>query len=68
LIEYAGGETQLFDLARDPHEMCNLAERAEFGTAATEGRRRLARLAPEWDDAAHPMGRDFWSARTDLTS
>jgi arylsulfatase A-like enzyme len=63
LIEYACGATQLFDLSRDPLEMMNLADRAEHGATVTELSGALRRLAAEWDDPKHPVGRAFWAKR-----
>jgi arylsulfatase A-like enzyme len=64
LIEYACGATQLFDLARDPAEMRNLAETDTARVTAL--RRELLGLAGEWGDAEHPTGAAFWKKRADL--
>lgn len=63
LIEYACGATQLFDLLADPLEMNDLS-----GTSPLlpELRRTLCRLADEWHDAKHPLGKTFWETRPDL--
>lgn len=66
LIEYACGSTQLFDLRDDPHEMRNLAAAPEAAGLLAQLRRRLRELRDTWDDAAHPAGEKFWTARTDL--
>jgi arylsulfatase A-like enzyme len=60
LIEYASGDTQLFDLARDPAEMHNLAGQAGFADKVSAMRAQLAGLATAWDDAAHPTGKAFY--------
>jgi len=66
LIEYAGGNSQLFDLQNDPFEMRNLAlDKTESGRL-DHMRQELARLGSEWDDASHPTGEAFWSSRVDL--
>ena len=66
LIEYACGETQLFDLEGDPHEMHNLAGVADSAGTLQHLRRRLLSLARELDDANHPTGAKYWSMRADL--
>jgi arylsulfatase A-like enzyme len=67
LIEYACGETQLFDLEKDPREMTSLARDTAAGPTLAGLRRQLSDLAREWDDARHPTGRAFWAKRPDLT-
>ena len=66
LIEYAVGATQLFDLADDPAEMHNLADQDGSGAILAQMRQRLVRLAKEWDDEIHPLGKAFWTRRRDL--
>jgi arylsulfatase A-like enzyme len=66
LIEYAGGESQLFDLKADPKEMHNLLDDDPSHPRAAELRQELVRLAAEWDDESHPHGKKFWSARAAL--
>lgn len=63
LIEYACGDTQLFDLQADPREMNNLAATSPL---LPELRQTLCRLAREWDDTQNPVGVRFWEARPDL--
>ena len=64
LIEYAGGETQLFDLLEDPSEVDNLAcrEPARVDSMRTV----LAQLRDRWDDRAHPKGARFWDCRPEI--
>ena len=64
LLEYAGGETQLFDLERDPLETRNLAGDDE--TKVSRMRETLRRLAVEWRDEEHRLGAAFWARRPDL--
>ena len=66
LIEYAGGNSQLFDLENDPLEMRSLALDENQRERVAAMRKDLVRLAQAWDDAAHPTGQAFWAARTDL--
>jgi arylsulfatase A-like enzyme len=66
LIEYACGETQLFDLANDPLEMHSLANEAGLQDTLTGLRGRLLELSTDWDDRAHPTGEAFWGQRKDL--
>ncbi len=66
LIEYDCGETQLFDLRNDPWEKDNLAKENSVTETVIVMRKKLTRLASEWNDTDHPTGRDFWSCRTDL--
>ncbi len=66
LIEYACGQTQLFDLVRDPAEMHSIADQHTAAGTLAQLRQKLIRLADEWDDAQHPAGWTFWAARRDL--
>ena len=66
LVEYAGGETQLFDLERDPLEMENIADRPGSAAKLRDRRQELWRLSREWDDEDHPTGKAFWEKRADL--
>ncbi len=66
LIEYAGGETQLFDLLRDPFEMHNTAGRDSSAAALRELRQKLLEFSRAWDDQGHPTGQRFWRRRSDL--
>jgi arylsulfatase A-like enzyme len=65
LIEYAVADrdrqTQLFDLAKDPWEITNLAGNPDYAGKVAELRKELLRLRDEWDDLKHPMGQTFWS-------
>ncbi len=63
LIEYVvggGRTTQLFDLARDPWERENLAERAGQRVLLKRLRTELARQRDEWGDRQTPWGASFW--------
>lgn len=66
LIEYACGDTQLFDLSQDPLEMTSIAERDSSFAVLREMRQGLLSLSKEWEDEGHPMGREFWARRRDL--
>ncbi|MDA1044995.1 MAG: sulfatase-like hydrolase/transferase [Verrucomicrobia bacterium] len=66
LIEYAGGETQLFNLQDDPREIKNLARDTASAEILTEMRSKMTRLAEAWDDEKHPLGMHFWAKRQDL--
>lgn len=66
LIEYSCGDTQLFDLSRDPSEMHNLADQDASTLPLTQMRQSLVRLSKEWDDENHPTGKEFWAQRADL--
>jgi len=74
LIEYACGTTQLFDLSRDPSEMCNLkaspsgAERNAATEPVDQLRKSLISLSEEWDDEKHPKGAEFFAQRGDIKS
>jgi len=63
IIEYACGETQLFDLQADPLERENLAAQPEHAALLAELRAQLRGQADAWDDVAHPAGRAFWTRR-----
>lgn len=64
LIEYAGGETQLFDIQEDPGEVANLASGEPARVESL--RKRMVVLRDQWDDSAHPQGASFWDRRSDL--
>jgi len=66
LIEYATGDTQLFNLENDPLEMENLAEQDAAADTLASMRSQLTALADQWDDEAHSMGKTFWGKREDL--
>lgn len=50
LIEYATGQTQLFDLAADPFEMVNLVDDPAMTDKLGELRQDMADLHRSWDD------------------
>ena len=64
LIEYASGQTQLFNLSNDPAEQHNLAPERPERTAGL--RSQLLALRDAWDDLNHQHGATFWHKRTDL--
>lgn len=66
LIEYYGGETQLFDLRNDPAELHNLADEPGHEMKRNELRKSLVRLSREWEEEERPAGKTFWSKRRDL--
>jgi arylsulfatase A-like enzyme len=68
LIEYAAGDTQLFDLENDPCEMENLAAQEDAAALLARLRQQLHTMAYEWEDTKHSMGRDFWAKREDLVA
>lgn len=68
LIEYASGQTQLFDLKQDPFELENLAELDSSVPLIIEMRRDLVRMAEEEADWVHPMGKEFWRERPDISA
>ena len=53
-------KTLLFDLAKDPHEMNNLAEQPDHRETVSKLRQLLIMHRDQWDDMAHPMGQTFW--------
>ena len=66
LLEYARGETQLFDLVDDPLEMHDLADEPGSQDMVAGLRERLGEWSSDWDDRAHPKGEAFWGHREDL--
>lgn len=66
LIEYASGNSQLFDLQRDPLERYNLARKETSRGVLLAFRQKLVHLAEAWDDERHPTGQAFWTKRQDL--
>jgi len=63
LIEYRTDDmirTQLFDLADDPAELCDLNQAAHMQDTLSRLRARLLALRDEWDDTASQWGRRFW--------
>ncbi len=68
LIEYACGETQLFDLENDPLEMSNLAQSPDAADCLATMRKQLVELAAQWEDTDHPQSETFWSKRPELNT
>ena len=66
LIEYACGQTQLFDLSKDPLETENIADKPTSSSLLAQMRQNLLSLSREWDDERHPKGQEFWKQRDDL--
>ncbi|MBI4977121.1 MAG: sulfatase-like hydrolase/transferase [Spirochaetes bacterium] len=69
LIEYAAEgriHTELFDFIADPDEMTDLAADAAHAETVRSLRREMLILRDRLDDKAHPTGKAFWSARTDI--
>lgn len=66
LIEYACGATQLFDLSKDPAEREDVANENASASMLQQMRQALVDLSQQWDDEDHPMGKKFWSKRTDI--
>ena len=63
LIEYGGPvprATELFHLAEDPWETCDLAHTAAQSTRLRELRARLRKAADAAGDSEHPLGTVFW--------
>lgn len=66
LIEYACGETQLFDIKNDPYELQNLAEDQASQEMLKSMRTELLKFAAKWNDKDHSTGRIFWNKRADI--
>lgn len=66
LIEYFGGETQLFDLIADPLEMRDMSGEQSKAALLADMRSKLLAEADKWNDEAHPLGKEFWSKRDDI--
>jgi arylsulfatase A-like enzyme len=66
LIEYACGQTQLFDRSKDPLEKENIADKPTSSGILAQMRQNLLSLSQEWDDECHPKGQEFWKQRDDL--
>lgn len=66
LVEYACGETQLFDLHEDPLEMRNLADDPRHRDTLADLRTRLLARSRAEEDTPHPATEEFWRARPDL--
>ena len=64
LIEYAAGDTQLFDLANDPYEQHSVADRPDQQTRVAALRREMIRLRDAGNDRSHPTGAAFWKRRS----
>ena len=64
LIEYVvnqqHGDTQLFDLEKDPREINNLANESAMQAKITELRREMINLRDQWDDCESEWGKKFW--------
>jgi len=75
LIEYRNtvNATQLFNLRDDPYECRSLFGQAGYDDTVKQLRAQLLRLAGEWGDILHPIGKRFWKSweeyetRTGLT-
>lgn len=67
LIEYFGGETQLFDMVNDPAETQNLAHIPAQAEHVRDLRCRLVELSHAWVDRGHRHGAAFWKNREDLS-
>ncbi len=68
LIEYAAGDTQLFDLQVDPWEQHNLAAEPAQGPLLADLRARLVQLSLELEGRQRDDSRRFWERRLDLSS
>jgi arylsulfatase A-like enzyme len=66
LIEYASGETQLFNLSADPYEMNNIADKNSSRQILQKMRTHLTTEAQDNGDLLHPVGVKFWNTRTDI--
>jgi arylsulfatase A-like enzyme len=66
LIEYACGQTQLFNLSDDPSEMENIADERTSSGLLAQMRQNLLSFSQVWDDESHPKGHEFWQQRDDL--
>lgn len=52
--------TQLFDLEKDPLELCNLFDIDGYDELTERLRKRLFELRDEWEDETHKQGKLFW--------
>jgi len=66
LIEYSSGDTQLFNLLKDPLEIENLLAANGANDILLNLRRKLRLFSEAWEDEKHPAGRSFWAKRQDL--
>jgi len=64
LIEYVvdgkHNMTQLFNVERDPLEMCNLASSPEYAAKLNELREKLKSMRVEWGDVDTKFSKPFW--------
>lgn len=59
---YAGKiTTQLFDIIKDPLEMCNLIQQEEFKPVVEELEVKLMQYREQWNDDKHPLGMSYWN-------
>lgn len=66
LIEYHTGQTQLFDLAQDPHETRNLADMPEHQQRINMMRKKITQYRDQWDELDYRFGDVFWKSRPTL--
>ena len=62
LIEYRNhaAQTQLFDLAEDPHEINDLADCPDRADVLARLRKLMDDKRLEWNDFEHPLSLGFW--------
>ena len=66
LIEYRNGDNEedkwtfLYDIKNDPWETYNLANDEKYAPKIQEMRQRLLKHRDDWEEQAHPWGKDFW--------
>ncbi len=67
LIEYRNGDkeedkwTFLYDIKNDPWETINLATDESYNNKVKEMREKILNHRDEWEEQAHPWGKDFWT-------
>lgn len=67
LIEYRNGDkkedkwTFLYDIKNDPWETVNLATDESYKDKVKEMRKKILNHRDEWEEQAHPWGKDFWT-------
>ncbi len=66
LIEYACGNTQLFDLSNDPLEMADISNDNASSVVLAQMHQNLLDLSEKWDDESHSTGMEFWAQRATL--
>lgn len=66
LIEYVGGETQLFDLKHDPWEQHNVAHSPDHAALVQRLRSKLCALSQQQEQPAPHHAHPYWDARKDL--